>query len=47
MLCLPNGHLNLRDEDLVMQPMPNLSGRGGLKKERQGLDEIGARFLDR
>ena len=45
-LSLPNGHLNLRDEDLTVKPLANLLVRGCLEEEREGFDEISARFLD-
>jgi len=45
-LNLPNRHLNLSDEDLTVQPPCNFGRSGGLEKERQGFDEIGARLLD-
>jgi hypothetical protein len=43
---LPNGHLNLRDENFTVQPLRNFRRRGGREEEREGFDEIGARFLD-
>ena len=44
---LPNGHLNLSYENLVVQPPSNLGWRGCLEKERQGFDQIGASLLHR
>lgn len=44
---LPNGHLNLCDKDLAVQPPRNFGRRGGLKEKRQGFDEVGARLLNR
>ena len=43
---LPNGHLNLRDENLAVQPQSDLRWGGRLEEEREGFDEIGARLLD-
>jgi hypothetical protein len=44
---LPNGNLDLRDEDFAMQPSGNLRRRSRLEKERQCFDKIGASLLDR
>jgi hypothetical protein len=47
MVSLPNGHLSLSDEDIVVQPARYFGRRGGLEKESQGFNEVGARLLNR
>jgi hypothetical protein len=44
---LPNGHLDLRNEDLVAQPLGNFRRRRSLEKQRQSLDQIGTRLFNR
>lgn len=43
---LPNGHLNLGDEDFAVQALRNFSWSGGLEKKRECFDKIGARFFN-